>query len=752
MLVAVRGGFAEVPAAELSARRNSSRLGLPGAEAVYSFGFNSDPVQEGWTFINKNVIYSRGWKWDDPKSSDAAGMKVYEGTGCLYSQSFDNLTSSPLKPDNWAVSPGVALPEEGNCAVSFWAIGQDSGYTEEYFAVYAGTTANVDEMTRVSPARDFRANPDGNYHRYTADLTAFAGQTVYVAIRHYNSTNQFALVIDAVEISQAPHPMVYFDANGGTVEPEYLEVTEQSLPALPAPVREGYYFAGWFDNVTGGSSICAGVPITGTVTAIARWIPLSRQVCGRVFGLDFNDDTPPEGWTLEGWSLARDGSGAAIAEGAGVLRGQPGDGETARAVLPELQIPYGYSQLSFIARAEASEPAAQLTVTALLQDGTEQPMGTVTPSDEAFGSFCLELGDLAGENVRLCLTTDGAVCLDLLELWGHQYQLETTQPTCTQQGYTTFTCERCGNSFVDEYVDALGHDWSEWIEEIAPTCTEEGEEYRGCSRCDATQVRPLEAMGHAWGEPVYTWAEDNSSVTALRVCGNDESHLETETVSTTAVTTAPTFTQDGQTVYTAVFSNPAFAEQTKTVVLPKPVNPFVDVPENKYYFAPVLWAYYHDPRITSGTDDTHFSPNKTCTREQIVTFLWKAYGAPEPTSTEHPFTDVKPGKYYEKAILWAVENHITSGTSATTFGVGKACTREQVVTFLWKAAGAPEPKSTTHSFTDVVPGKYYEKPILWALENGITKGMTETTFGVGKPCTRAQVVTFLYVAVGGKAS
>ncbi len=178
-----------------------------------------------------------------------------------------------------------------------------------------------------------------------------------------------------------------------------------------------------------------------------------------------------------------------------------------------------------------------------------------------------------------------------------------------------------------------------------------------------------------------------------------------------------------------------------------PVNPFVDVVEGKYYYEPVLWAYYHDPQVTGGTDDTHFSPNKTCTREQIVTFLWKAKGAPEPKSNENPFTDVKSNKYYYKAVLWAVENGITGGVTKTAFGVGQPCKREQAMTFLWKAMGSPGILSSTlNPFTDVKEGKYYYTAVLWAVENGVTGGTTKTTFGVGKTCTRGQIVTFLYKA------
>ena len=173
-------------------------------------------------------------------------------------------------------------------------------------------------------------------------------------------------------------------------------------------------------------------------------------------------------------------------------------------------------------------------------------------------------------------------------------------------------------------------------------------------------------------------------------------------------------------------------------------NPFADVKPGKYYYTPVLWSYYHDPQITNGTDDTHFSPNKDCTRAQIVTFLWKAAGAPEPETSNNPFTDVKEGKYYYKAVLWAVENGVTNGVSADTFGVNQPCKREQAVTFLWKFAGSPEPKTAENPFADVKEGKFYYKAVLWALENEVTNGVSANQFGVGKTCTRGQIVTFLY--------
>ena len=171
-------------------------------------------------------------------------------------------------------------------------------------------------------------------------------------------------------------------------------------------------------------------------------------------------------------------------------------------------------------------------------------------------------------------------------------------------------------------------------------------------------------------------------------------------------------------------------------------NPFVDVPNDSFCIDPVLWAV--EEGITTGTSATTFDPNGKCARAIVVTFLWRAAGSPEPTTTENPFTDVKESDFYYKAVLWAVEEGITTGTSATTFSPTELCNRATVVTFLYRAMGSPAVSSSENPFSDVKVDSWYGPAVLWAVEKGITNGMGDGTFGVGATCTRAQVVTFLY--------
>ena len=168
---------------------------------------------------------------------------------------------------------------------------------------------------------------------------------------------------------------------------------------------------------------------------------------------------------------------------------------------------------------------------------------------------------------------------------------------------------------------------------------------------------------------------------------------------------------------------------------------FVDVPSGSYYEDAVDWAVANG--ITTGTDAAHFSPDGICTRAQAVTFLWRAAGRPAPESRTMPFTDVPADSYYYDAVLWAVENGITKGTSSTTFSPDDTCTRAQIVTFLWRSEQSPAAGSS-NPFTDVSADVYYADAVLWAVKEAITTGTTRTTFSPDAECTRAQIVTFLW--------
>ena len=171
---------------------------------------------------------------------------------------------------------------------------------------------------------------------------------------------------------------------------------------------------------------------------------------------------------------------------------------------------------------------------------------------------------------------------------------------------------------------------------------------------------------------------------------------------------------------------------------------FTDVPVDAYYQSAVGWAVRHG--VTSGVTETTFAPDAPCTRAQAVTFLWRAAGSPEPQSSVNPFTDVKADAYYYNAVLWAIEQGITKGTSDTTFSPDATCTRAQIVTFLWRSQASPA-AGAVNPFADVAGNAYYAEAVKWAVLEGVTSGTTAATFSPNDHCTRAQIVTFLFRAI-----
>ena len=306
--------------------------------------------------------------------------------------------------------------------------------------------------------------------------------------------------------------------------------------------------------------------------------------------------------------------------------------------------------------------------------------------------------------------------------YGHVYVAKVVAPTCTEGGRTVYTCA-CGDSFTSDYVAALGHNFVEGV----------------CTRC-------------GMADPNYESAADRTAL--------DAAIAEAEALKEVDYT-PETFVKVKQALAEAK-ALPDSASQTEVDAAAAALNAAMDAleaadpfrfedvkDENAFYFIPVYWAYNARPQITNGLDLIYFGPNNSCTRGQVVTFLWRAAGCPAPESTETAFTDVKPGAFYEKAVAWAVEKGITNGMSETSFAPDATCTRGQIVTFLWRFKGKPESAGAENPFTDVAEGAFYYNAVLWAVQAGVTNGMSPTTFAPNSTCTRGQIVTFLYRAMNG---
>lgn len=408
------------------------------------------------------------------------------------------------------------------------------------------------------------------------------------------------------------------------------------------------------------------------------------------------------------------------------------------------------------------------------------------------------------------------------ELGAHKLtKTDAKAATCTEAGNEAYwTCSGCGKYFSDEngineiekdswVLKTLGHDMTK-TDAKAATCTEDGNnEYYTCSRCGGvfkdeagTQATTVEAetlkkLGHDWsnkdgicavchtkcdrvhkpgttcsvchkytsypyvpGAPTYPAtapAAPNGTVTispanaskganvTVTVKPNDGYVLETLTV-TDKNGDELKLTDKGNGKYT--FTMPGSKVEVKATFMEdnSVFNFFYDVPNDAFFYEAVKWAVKSG--VTNGLSDTMFGPYESCTRAQIVTFLWRAAGSPEPKATTSAMTDLNPNAYYYKAVLWAIENGITDGMTETTFAPDATCTRGQSVTFLYRALGKKVESSA--SFTDVKSDAFYADAINWAVANNVTNGTSNTTFSPNADCTRAEIVTFLYRAYQGK--
>ena len=313
----------------------------------------------------------------------------------------------------------------------------------------------------------------------------------------------------------------------------------------------------------------------------------------------------------------------------------------------------------------------------------------------------------------------------------HDFIPIVTKPTCLTEGFTTYTCS-CGECYTKDYVSAVGHK-TQLQNAKAAGCLTGG--YTGdevCTVCGKVfkQGSVIFALGHdpqpaRVKAPTCTESGYTGDLICMR-CGD--------------------MTQIGKTVAAAghkFFGGVCSVCGTKGA---EAVPEFDDVKPGAFYFDAVQWAVKNG--ITNGTGKSTFSPNTVCSRYQIVMFLWRAAGQPEAKAAVS-FADVKPGDIFYEAVQWAVERGITKGTSSTSFSTFAPCTRGQIVTFLYRSAGSPK-VSGACNFSDVSSGSFCRDAVIWASTEGITNGTSAGRFSPNEGCTRAQVVTFLYRASGGK--
>ena len=342
----------------------------------------------------------------------------------------------------------------------------------------------------------------------------------------------------------------------------------------------------------------------------------------------------------------------------------------------------------------------------------------------------------------------------------HKAQHSGGTATCTAKA----KCADCGAEYGDTNPNHHGDKLKHVVAKDATTREEGNIEYWHCEACgkyfsdnaatkEITQAETVIPKRQSSGSnySYYTIKATAGTGGAISPSGNvsvREGRDQTFTITPDKGYAVANVKIDGKSigaVKSYTFENVRRTHTIEVIFMKANGNPqtgvFVDVATGSYYEDAVDWAVENG--ITKGTDDTHFSPDGICTRAQAVTFLWRAAGSPKPETRTMPFADVPAGSYYYDAVLWAVENGITKGTSDTTFSPDATCSRAQIVAFLWRSEKSPA-AGTVNPFADMKSTAYYADAVLWAVKEDVTKGTTSTTFSPDADCTRAQIVTFLW--------
>lgn len=612
---------------------------------------------------------------------------------------------------------------------------------------------------------------------------------------------------------------VTLNANGGTCSTTCIYVSaDGTLGSLPTPVRDGFKFMGWYDAPAGGNKISENTLFKGDTTVYAQWKDLTvRGTAGSLT-----------------WSLNPE-VGTLYISGSGEMPGYPTN--------TELDAPW-YQYADSIKKVEIASGVknvgdfafADLTkLTAVTINGSVQKLGR--------GAFsgCTALSQISGISSVKVIDEDcfrGCTALSDINipaactvLGRYAFAQTGIKSVSIPYGMTAIGegafsgCKALKKAELPSTLLKLGSDCFRnctALEAVLPA-SDDAEYVNGQMKIDTNAFSGCTALREL---NIYTRAESLliafnafSGCTALQSVSLDCRSLSLENnafpkgaqiyyvrvngeygsiapkafegVTTSIIypsngtawashkgeqlggtltweswdnhmhefktlTIAPTCSEQGYTVYTckSASCSESFQSNYKKMLghsfvngvctLCGAKNPFSDIDakgEHIYYTDAILWAA--ETGITTGITSTTFEPDSYCTRAQVVTFLWRMAGSPEPNTAEHPFKDIKAGEYYYKAVLWAVENGITTGITGTTFEPDGTCTRAQIVMFLWRYFDKPA-SGGEDPFTDVQRISWFYEPVLWAAQTGITQGNGNGTFLPDDTCTRAQVATFMY--------
>ena len=778
------------------------------------------PQSNEWdTMLNKNSGYIQNWNkmysWGQDTSSAAESFRAYRGYNSARfwyytSSSFRNVYLG-FRPVLEVLNPGT-LGSDGLKVVTLDLGGGKLGNSSEDIQIIVKTGSEF-----TAPASDGLTRPDGDAGSFFMWL---------------GSNGKFYAPGDSVpaEVTKltaqwtAPTYAVTLNTGGGTINSgNVTEYTYGVGATLPTDVtRTGYTFKGWYDNegLTGNPVTAIGGAETGNKEYWAKWeantytVTLntnggtinSGNVTGYTYGvgatLPTADDMTYTGYTFKGWY---DNEGLTGFPVTAISDTETGNKEywakwEANAYTVTLNTNGGTinngNVTEYTYGVGATLPTADdMTYTGHTFVGwydnenlTGSPVkaigGTETGNKEYWAKWEINQYTITFD------TAGGSVVTPITQNYGTAI---TAPAAPTKTGYTftgwdraipatmpaenlTITAQWTVNQYTIAYDlaggTAEGNPDTYTIETGAFTLknpTKSGYTFTGWSGTglDGENNMTVTIPTGSTGNRTYTahWRYNGSghsysyyTIKATAGAGGSispsgnvsvrEGRDQIFTITPDKGYAVSNVKIDGKSigaVKSYTFENVSRTHTIEVIFMKANGNPqtgvFVDVATGSYYEDAVDWAVENG--ITQGTDDTHFSPDGICTRAQAVTFLWRAAGSPKPETRTMPFTDVPVGSYYYDAVLWAVENGITKGTSDTTFSPNMTCTRAQIVAFLWRSEKSPA-AGTANPFADVKADAYYADAVLWAVKENITKGTTSTTFSPNADCTRAQIVTFLW--------
>ena len=593
----------------------------------------------------------------------------------------------------------------------------------------------------TAPASDGLTRPDGNTGSYFMWLGSDG--KLYAP-----GANVPAEVTKLTVQWTAPTYAVTLNTNGGTINngnvTEYTYGVGATLPAADDMTYTGYTFKGWYDNegLTGFPVTAISDTETGNKEYWAKWEANAYTVTLNTNGGTINNgnvteytygvgatlptDVTRTGYTFKGWYDNENLTGSPVTAISGTEMGNKE--YWAKWEINQYTITFDTAGGSVVT------PITQNYGTAITAPADPTKTGyTFTGWDRAIPAT------MPAENLTITAQWTVNQYTIAYDLAGGTAEGNPDTYTIETGAFTLTNPTKSGYTFTG--WSGTGLDGENNMTVTIPTGSTGNRTYTAHWRYNGS--------GHSYS--YYTIKATAGAGGSISPSGNvsvREGRDQTFTITPDKGYAVANVKIDGKSigaVKSYTFENVSRTHTIEVIFMKANGNPqtgvFVDVATGSYYEDAVDWAVENG--ITKGTDDTHFSPDGICTRAQAVTFLWRTAGSPASKTSTMPFTDVPVGSYYYDAVLWAVENGITKGTSDTTFSPNMTCSRAQIVTFLWRSEKSPA-AGTANPFADVKSTAYYADAVLWAVKENITKGTTSTTFSPNADCTRAQIVTFLW--------